>query len=138
MWEPVWRDLGDAGRGRGKYAAHPAGHDADAGAAATPLEASETATLDALSGAAILAVDWARRNGFANFGEVTERKTRAELLDEGLDIITGLWQASPSTTQGHYRERDAFLAAALARAAAAHPHLAVEGGREGNDARVPC
>jgi hypothetical protein len=41
--------------------------------------------------------------GFAEFGEVTDRKTRAELLDEGLDILTGLWQGQPFSYEGkHY------------------------------------
>ena len=47
--------------------------------------ASETATLDQLSnGRVILAVGLgAIESGFESFGEVTDRKTRAELLDEG-------------------------------------------------------
>jgi luciferase-like monooxygenase len=56
--------------------------------------ASETATLDQLAnGRVILSVGLgALDTGFAEFGEATERKTRAELLDEGLDIITRLWR----------------------------------------------
>lgn len=67
--------------------------------------ASETATLDNLSGGrVILAVGMgALETGFANFGEATDRKTRAELLDEGLDILTGLWQGQPFAYEGkHY------------------------------------
>lgn len=67
--------------------------------------ASETATLDNLSGGrVILSVGLgAPDTGFAAFGEVTERKTRAELLDEGLDILTGLWRGQPFSYQGkHY------------------------------------
>jgi alkanesulfonate monooxygenase SsuD/methylene tetrahydromethanopterin reductase-like flavin-dependent oxidoreductase (luciferase family) len=67
--------------------------------------ASEAATLDNLSGGRVIlsvglgAVD----TGFAEFGEVADRKTRAELLDEGLDIVTGLWQGQPFTYDGkHY------------------------------------
>ena len=54
--------------------------------------ASETVTLDHLSkGRVILAVGLgAVDTGFKAFGEVTDRKTRAELLDEGLDVLTGL------------------------------------------------
>jgi alkanesulfonate monooxygenase SsuD/methylene tetrahydromethanopterin reductase-like flavin-dependent oxidoreductase (luciferase family) len=45
--------------------------------------------------------------GFAEFGEVTDRKTRAELLDEGLDIITGLWRGQPFTYDGkHYHIKE--------------------------------
>lgn len=67
--------------------------------------ASETATLDRLSGGrVILAVGLgALDSGFAAFGEVTDRKTRAELLDEGLDILTGLWRGQPFSYAGtHY------------------------------------
>jgi hypothetical protein len=68
--------------------------------------ASETATLDQLSdGRVILAVGLgALDTGFAAFGEVTDRKMRAELLDEGLDILTGLWRGQPFAYEGrHYR-----------------------------------
>ena len=68
--------------------------------------ASETATLDRLSGGRlILAVGLgAPDSGFAAFGEVTDRRTRAELLDEGLAILTGLWRGQPFAFQGkHYR-----------------------------------
>lgn len=67
--------------------------------------AGETATLDQLShGRVILSVGLgAPETGFANFGEVTDRKTRAELLDESIDIITGLWQGQPFNYDGkHY------------------------------------
>lgn len=68
--------------------------------------ASETATLDNLSnGRVILAVGLgAIDTGFAEFGEVTDRKIRAELLDEGLDILTGLWKGQPFSYDGkHYQ-----------------------------------
>ncbi len=67
--------------------------------------ASETITLDHLSnGRVILSVGLgAPDTGFRAFGEVTDRKTRAELLDEGLEILTGLWQGQPFAFQGkHY------------------------------------
>ncbi|MGE5595309.1 MAG: LLM class flavin-dependent oxidoreductase [Hyphomicrobiales bacterium] len=67
--------------------------------------ASKTATLDALSnGRVTLAVGLgAPDTGFKTFGEVTDIRTRAELLDEGLDILTGLWKGQPYTYQGkHY------------------------------------
>ena len=67
--------------------------------------ASETATLDNLSGGRVLlsvglgAVD----TGFEAFGEETDRKKRAELLDEGLEIVTGLWGGQPFKFEGkHY------------------------------------
>ena len=68
--------------------------------------ASETATLDNLSGGrVILAVGLgATDSGFAEFGEVLDRKTRAELMDEGLDILTGLWHGQPFSYEGtHYK-----------------------------------
>ena len=68
--------------------------------------ASETATLDNLSnGRVILAVGLgAVDTGFGEFGEVTDRKTRAELLDEGLDILNGLWRGQPFSYDGkHYQ-----------------------------------
>jgi luciferase-like monooxygenase len=67
--------------------------------------ASETATLDRLSnGRLILAVGLgAIETGFTQFGEETDRKVRAELMDEGLDILTGLWKGQPFTHEGkHY------------------------------------
>jgi hypothetical protein len=71
--------------------------------------ASETATLDNLSGGRVIlsvglgAID----SGFAEFGEETDRKKRAELLDEGLEILTGLWRGQPFNFDGwHYRVRE--------------------------------
>ena len=67
--------------------------------------ASESATLDNLSGGrVILSVGLgAIETGFEAFGEVTDRKTRAEYLDEGLEILTGLWRGQPFSFQGkHY------------------------------------
>lgn len=67
--------------------------------------ASETATLDRLSnGRLILSVGLgAPDTGFAEFSEVTDRKFRAELMDEGLDILTGLWAGQPFRYAGkHY------------------------------------
>lgn len=71
--------------------------------------ASKTVTLDHLSnGRVILAVGLgAIDTGFAAFGEETDRKTRAELLDEGLDIITGLWRGQPFNYDGqHYHIKE--------------------------------
>jgi alkanesulfonate monooxygenase SsuD/methylene tetrahydromethanopterin reductase-like flavin-dependent oxidoreductase (luciferase family) len=67
--------------------------------------ASETATLDNLSGGrVILSVGLgATEVGFDAFGEVTGRKERAELLDEALAIIDGLWRGAPYSFAGkHY------------------------------------
>lgn len=68
--------------------------------------ASETATLDNLSGGRVqLAVGLgATDTGFRDFGEEIDRRTRAELLDEGLDVLTGLWRGQPFSYAGkHYQ-----------------------------------
>ncbi|MCI0553202.1 MAG: LLM class flavin-dependent oxidoreductase, partial [Anaerolineae bacterium] len=73
--------------------------------------ASETVTLDHLSkGRVILPVGLgaAEDLGFARFGEVVDRKTRAELLDETIDILHGLWSDVPFSYAGkHYHIHDA-------------------------------
>jgi alkanesulfonate monooxygenase SsuD/methylene tetrahydromethanopterin reductase-like flavin-dependent oxidoreductase (luciferase family) len=71
--------------------------------------ASETATLDRLSGGrAIFATGLgAVDTGFEEFGEVTERKQRAGLLDESLAIMDGLWRGQPFNFDGkHYRVKE--------------------------------
>lgn len=84
------------------------------GAILTPLSrrrpwklARETVSVDQLSrGRLVLPVGLGALDdgGFARVGEATDRKTRAELLDEGLDILTGLWSGQPFSYQGrHYR-----------------------------------
>jgi hypothetical protein len=67
--------------------------------------ASEAITLDILShGRIILSVGLgAIDTGFEELGEKTDLKTRAELLDESLDIIEGLWDGDMSDYSGrHY------------------------------------
>jgi alkanesulfonate monooxygenase SsuD/methylene tetrahydromethanopterin reductase-like flavin-dependent oxidoreductase (luciferase family) len=68
--------------------------------------AGKAATLDNLSnGRVILSVGLgAIDTGFEEFGEVTDRKTRAELLDEGLDILTGLWRGQPFNYDGKHHK----------------------------------
>lgn len=116
MWEPVWGV--DPWVALGAVAART--QHIRLGTLLTPLSrrrpwklASETATLDRLSnGRLILSVGLgAVDTGFANFGEVTDRKTRAQLLDEGLDILQGLWRGQPFHYQGrHYRvEETSFM-----------------------------
>ena len=68
--------------------------------------AGQVATLDRLShGRVTLSVGLgAPDTGFANFGEQTDRRTRAELLDEGLAIMCRLWTGRPATFDGtHYQ-----------------------------------
>lgn len=68
--------------------------------------ARETMTLDRLSGGRLVlpvglgVLDDA---GFAAVGEPTDLRVRAELLDESLEIITGLWSGRPFGFNGrHY------------------------------------
>ena len=76
--------------------------------------ARETVTLDHLSnGRLILPVGLGALDdgGFTKVGEVTDRKIRAQLLDEGLEILTGLWSGQPFSFDGqHYHiEEMTFL-----------------------------
>ena len=68
--------------------------------------ARETVTLDHLSGGRLVlpvglgALD---DGGFSKVGEPTNKKVRAELLDESLEILTGLWSGEPFSYEGkHY------------------------------------
>jgi hypothetical protein len=72
--------------------------------------ASEALTVDLLSdGRMILSVGMgAIDTGFKSMGEVTDRKTRAELLDESIDILTGLWGEDPFKYEGKHYKLDAF------------------------------
>jgi alkanesulfonate monooxygenase SsuD/methylene tetrahydromethanopterin reductase-like flavin-dependent oxidoreductase (luciferase family) len=69
--------------------------------------ARETVTLDHLSnGRLVLPVGLGALDdaGFGNVGEPTDTRVRAELLDESLDILEGLWSGEPFGYQGrHYR-----------------------------------
>ncbi len=70
--------------------------------------ASETASVDRLSnGRLILSVGLGAphpNSGWEEFGEITDRRTRAERMDEGLEILTGLWKGQPFAFDGkHYR-----------------------------------
>lgn len=69
--------------------------------------ARETVTLDHLSkGRLTLAVGLGapEQAEFASFGEPTNPRIRAEKLDEGLDILTGLWTGKPFSYHGkHYQ-----------------------------------
>ncbi len=80
--------------------------------------ARETVTLDHLSnGRIILGVglgDTGESVGtdasFTHFGEVTEAKQRAQMLDEALDVIVGLWSGEPFSYEGqHYRVKEVTL-----------------------------
>jgi alkanesulfonate monooxygenase SsuD/methylene tetrahydromethanopterin reductase-like flavin-dependent oxidoreductase (luciferase family) len=68
--------------------------------------ARETVSVDQLSrGRLVVPVGLGALDdgGFGKVGEPTDRKTRAELLDESLDILTGLWSGEPFSYSGkHY------------------------------------
>jgi alkanesulfonate monooxygenase SsuD/methylene tetrahydromethanopterin reductase-like flavin-dependent oxidoreductase (luciferase family) len=68
--------------------------------------AGQTAALDNLSGGrVILSVGLgAAHAGWLAFEPDPGRRTRAELLDEGLDVLTGLWAGQPFEYEGrHYQ-----------------------------------
>ncbi|HEY2671781.1 MAG TPA: LLM class flavin-dependent oxidoreductase [Rugosimonospora sp.] len=68
--------------------------------------AGQTAALDNLTGGRlILSVGLGSTNaGWLAFEPDPGRRTRAELLDEGLDVLTGLWSGQPFEYQGrHYQ-----------------------------------
>jgi alkanesulfonate monooxygenase SsuD/methylene tetrahydromethanopterin reductase-like flavin-dependent oxidoreductase (luciferase family) len=72
--------------------------------------ARETVTLDHLSnGRLILGVGlgWGNQE-FETFGEEGDPKIRAEKLDEGLEVLTGLWSGEIFNYNGkHYQVKDA-------------------------------
>ncbi|HLW03686.1 MAG TPA: LLM class flavin-dependent oxidoreductase [Ktedonobacterales bacterium] len=80
--------------------------------------ASEVTTLDHLSGGrVVLPVGLGAagpehvNSGFPKVGEEVDRKLRAEMLDESLDILDGLWSGEPfSYTGKHYHLRDVTFA----------------------------
>ncbi len=67
--------------------------------------AREAATLDHLSnGRFILGVGLGDTNdvGFAEVGEETDNRKRAQMVDEALDILAGLWSGEPFSYSGEY------------------------------------
>ena len=74
--------------------------------------ARETATLDHLSGGRLVlpvglgALD---DGGFSRVGEPTDKKVRAQLLDESLEILTGLWSGEPFSYQGEHYQMEEMI-----------------------------
>lgn len=67
--------------------------------------ARETATLDHLSGGRLIfsvGLGYPPDAEFANFGENPDGKVRANKLDEGLDILVGLWRGKSFSYEGKY------------------------------------
>jgi alkanesulfonate monooxygenase SsuD/methylene tetrahydromethanopterin reductase-like flavin-dependent oxidoreductase (luciferase family) len=69
--------------------------------------ARETVTLDHLSGGRLIlsvGVGDPDEADYGTFGEPTDRKIRAAMLDEGLEILNGLWSGKPFGFKGnHYQ-----------------------------------
>lgn len=76
--------------------------------------ARETVTLDLLSeGRLILGVGigWPTDPEFARFDGPEDLRVRADMLDEGLDILNGLWSGAPFSHDGeHYRLAESVFA----------------------------
>jgi alkanesulfonate monooxygenase SsuD/methylene tetrahydromethanopterin reductase-like flavin-dependent oxidoreductase (luciferase family) len=74
--------------------------------------ARHATTLDHLSGGRLIvgaALGYAEQD-FTPFGEPWDLMNRARMLDEGLDVVTGVWSGQPYTFEGsHYTLRDALL-----------------------------
>jgi alkanesulfonate monooxygenase SsuD/methylene tetrahydromethanopterin reductase-like flavin-dependent oxidoreductase (luciferase family) len=72
--------------------------------------AREAAGIDRLSGGRLVVgfgIGDANEPGFTHTGEPLDDRTRAELLDEGLEIVAGLWSGEPFSYEGeHYRLRE--------------------------------
>ena len=67
--------------------------------------ARETVTLDHYSAGRLvvgagIGGDWWRE--YSAVGESRDDRTRGDMLDEGLDIVTGLWTGTPLTYKGTY------------------------------------
>ena len=81
------------------------------------LFAREAASLDQLSnGRLVVPIGIGAINeqdverGRTRFGEPVDRKIRAQLMDEALEIVTGLWAGEPVTFHGdHYHMEDFSL-----------------------------
>jgi len=67
--------------------------------------ARETVTLDRLSGGRLIlgvGVGDLNDDGFGKVGEITDSKQRNEMLDEALQVLTGLWSAKSFSFEGRF------------------------------------
>ena len=71
--------------------------------------AAEAATVDRLSGGRVIVTVGmgAPDTGFAGWGEATDLRTRAELVDEGLAIVRKCWAGEPFRFKGKHYDIDA-------------------------------
>jgi alkanesulfonate monooxygenase SsuD/methylene tetrahydromethanopterin reductase-like flavin-dependent oxidoreductase (luciferase family) len=78
--------------------------------------ASQAATVDQLSGGrSILAVGVGAADAeLPDTGEITDLRSRAERLDEGIDLVRALWQGQASYEGQHYRYRGGRMDVAAA------------------------
>jgi alkanesulfonate monooxygenase SsuD/methylene tetrahydromethanopterin reductase-like flavin-dependent oxidoreductase (luciferase family) len=72
--------------------------------------ARETVTLDHLSGGRLIlpvGLGAVEDGAFFKVGEELDRRIRAEKLDEGLEILAGLWSGQPFSFEGkHYQSQE--------------------------------
>ena len=75
--------------------------------------ARETASLDHLSGGRLIlgvGLGDPAEVEFGHFGEATDARARADRLDEGLAVLTGLWSGRPFAYAGeHFQVREAVF-----------------------------
>ena len=67
--------------------------------------ARECVSLDLLSEGRMtlgVGIGWPTDPEFTRFGGETDLRTRADMLDEGLDIVTGLWTGEPFEFHGNH------------------------------------
>ena len=71
--------------------------------------ARETITLDQLSGGRVVlgvGLGYPPEVEFTKLGEAADDRVRAQKLDEGLDILIGLWSGEPFSYQGEHYQLD--------------------------------
>lgn len=69
--------------------------------------ARESVTVDHLSNGRLIlpaGLGWAGDGAYTKAGMPSDRKVRAEMLDEGLEILDGLWSGKPFRYEGKYNQ----------------------------------